>query len=228
MWGVLLKLTPMGPGGGFIHEHALIRPADDMKTTPSKQVACAILALAVIAGVSGSGCRRAVVAERDRAMVVNSFELPDAFVKLCEAIERDEAPMLWELKENVDAYGRPWEVAGLTINSDPQEIQADTDWLSNAFLHEERFQQDAVNADQAGFIADFPGVANLVWFGRGSDGLPYAFDFGTDPKEPSVVYWGMGYWRRVAPDFAAFIALFGDALAEDEAEGDEDDGVRSD
>jgi hypothetical protein len=155
-------------------------------------------------------------------MVVNGFELPVAFVKLCEATRRGEAPVEWELKENVDAYGRPWEVVDLHINCDPREIQSDTDWLSNAFLHEERFQQDSVDADQAGFIADFPGMANLVWFGRGSDGLPYAFDFGTDAKEPSVIHW-KGYWRRVAPSFAAFIGLFGDALAEDAEDEDEED-----
>jgi hypothetical protein len=162
-------------------------------------------------------------------MVVNGFELPEAFVKLCEAIRRGEAPDEYGLKEDVDAYGRPWEAVVLRIYCEPEDIQAETDLFSNMFLHEERFQQSPECANQPGFIADFTGVANFVWFASVTDGHPYVFDFGTDPKEPSVAYWD-GYWRRVAPNLASFIALFVDAfqsprwLADDvEDEEDEED-----
>jgi hypothetical protein len=161
-------------------------------------------------------------------MIVNGFRLPDAFVQLCEAIQRGEAPYEWELKEDVDAYGQPWEVADLRVLAHDQEsIQAETDWIAEAYLHENRFQQgleepppgdwpDAQGLqepppgdwpDAPGFILDFTGVAHFVWLGSSTSGETYAFDFGTDPKEPSVVYWD-GYWRRVAPNFKAFMALF--------------------
>jgi hypothetical protein len=168
-------------------------------------------------------------------MVVNGFELPEAFVQLCGEIRRDESLNGWWLKEKVDAYSQPWEVDELDIQCDPKEIQSDTEWMWNAYLHEGRFQHGTeVPPDEVlpepppegwpiayGCIDDeeFTGVANFVWFGSGPDGLPYCFDFGTDPKEPSVVHWEAGgYWRRVAPNFETFMALFDDGLEAGQSE----------
>jgi hypothetical protein len=52
-----------------------------------------------------------------------------------------------------------------------------------------------------------------VRFGTSISGECYCFDFGAGSTEPSVVTWPTGdcYWRRVAPNFAAFMALFIDA-----------------
>jgi hypothetical protein len=141
-------------------------------------------------------------------MTVSGFELPVAFVELCEAIERGEAPYEWELKENVDAYGRPWEIADLRIVAhDPESLESWTAWIQTAFFQEGRLSQPSYEADAPGFIADFTDLSHFVWLGDSTAGHTYAFDFGTDPKEPSVVCWD-NYWRRVAPDFASFIALF--------------------
>jgi hypothetical protein len=131
-------------------------------------------------------------------MVVGGFELPAAFVQLCEAIQRGEAPIEWGLKENVDAYGRPWEVADLRFYRDPAEMQ----FWTERFRHDDRFQVRRV-------FDDFTDVANLVWFAHATNGTGYCFDFGEDPKEPSVVYFH-GDGRRVAPNFESFIALFVD------------------
>jgi SMI1-KNR4 cell-wall len=171
-------------------------------------------------------------------VTVNGFELPAAFVQLCEAIERGEAPREWDLKENVDAYGEPWEVADLRIHCDPKEIQSDTDRLSKMF-DEGRFQHGGeVPPDEVlpepppdgwpiahGCIEDedFTGVANFVSFASATDGMVYCFDFGTDPKEPSVVYWEEGYWRRVAPNFETFMALFDDGLEAGQSLSDDED-----
>jgi hypothetical protein len=134
-------------------------------------------------------------------MVVGGFELPEAFVQLCEAIQRGEAPKEWELKENVDAYGRPWKVADLLFECDPNEMQYWTERIRHDYLHENRFHD-------RGLIEDFTGVANFVRFAHATDGDFYMFDFGKDPKEPSVVYFEGGYWRRAAPDFQTFMTLF--------------------
>jgi SMI1 / KNR4 family (SUKH-1) len=159
-------------------------------------------------------------------MVVNGFELPRAFVLLCEAIRRGEAPKEWKLKENVDGYGRPWKVADLRVICDTQEIQRETDEEVDGFLHKGRWQHLPEDAEQPSSIACF------VFFAHSTDGLVYAFDFGTDGKDPSVVHW-YGHWRRVAPNFASFIALFVDAdeywrdrsESEEEDEEDEEDEV---
>jgi hypothetical protein len=134
-------------------------------------------------------------------MVVNGFELPAAFIQLCEAIQQGEAPVEWELKEDVDAYGQPWDPADLRFICEPERMQGFTERLSEGYLHENRFQNP-------GDIEDFTGVANFVEFARATDGDFYVFDFGRDLKEPSVVYWADGHWRRVAPNFDALMALF--------------------
>jgi hypothetical protein len=100
----------------------------------------------------------------------------------------------------VDAYGEPWHVADLGIICEPERRQQLTEVISEGFLHENRFQNP-------GSIEDFTGVAHFVAFANTGDGMPYCFDFGADPKEPSVVYWDAG-WQRVAPNFTAFVALF--------------------
>jgi SMI1 / KNR4 family (SUKH-1) len=196
----------------------------------SKQIFYATLALVGIVGICGIGCRRdtapkhrrAEVTERKRAMVVNGFHLPAAFVQLCEAIERGEAPSEWGLKENVDAYGRPWDVLDLRIYWDTKRVQSATDRLLNGFLREGKCGQLPEYAKQPGFIDDFTGVAKFVEFAHTTGGNPYAFDFGTDPRDPSVVYW-YGYWRHVAPNFETFIALFVDVDEAPQSQWDDED-----
>jgi hypothetical protein len=148
------------------------------------------------------GTARDASGVRRKAMVVNGFELPSAFVQLCEAIQRGEAPNAWGLKENVDAYGRHWEVADLLFECDPAEMQFWTERIRHDFPQENSFQHP-------GLIDEFTGVANLVRFAHATDGTFYGFDFGADPKEPSVVFCH-GYCWRVAPNFASFMALFVD------------------
>jgi hypothetical protein len=131
-------------------------------------------------------------------MVVNGFELPTAFVQLCEAIQRGEAPNAWGLKENVDAFGRPWEVEELMFYGYPAEMQYCTERIRNDVRFQERREFD-----------DFTGVANLVEFAHATDGAIYCLDFGEDPKEPSVVFCHGECWR-VAPNFESFMALFVD------------------
>jgi hypothetical protein len=134
-------------------------------------------------------------------MVVNGFTLPVAFVQLCEAIQRGEAPMEWELKEDVDAYGHPLPVPYLQIICDPERMQERTEWIIEGYLHENRFQDTDL-------LDDFTGVENFVLFADAREDMFYCFDFGADPKEPSVVYCWDGSWDRAAPNFEAFMALF--------------------
>ena len=66
-------------------------------------------------------------------MVVNGFQLPAAFVRLCGGI-RDggvacwplgEGVTHWELKSGVDAYGNPWET-DLDLYCDLEAMRSET------------------------------------------------------------------------------------------------------
>jgi SMI1-KNR4 cell-wall len=140
-------------------------------------------------------------------MVVNGFELPQAFVQLVEATQQDEGPSAWELKEDVDAYGEPWENGGLELYTNSEYMAEETRALDRMY-RQGKFQHLEGLSDEPGFIDDFTGVSHFVWFGSNAAGEVYCFDFGGDPKEPSVFYWEDGYWRRVAPNFKTFMELF--------------------
>jgi hypothetical protein len=143
-------------------------------------------------------------------MIVNGFRLPNAFVQLCEAIRRKEAPDEWELRDHVDAYGHPYQCSDLIVLTDPEKISKETRDMASMFGDDERLEQNEEARDLPGFVQDFTGVDNYVQFGRSITGEPFCFDFGADPAEPSVVTWTDldCYWRRVAPNFAAFMDLF--------------------
>src|SRR5215212_5939302 len=98
----------------------------------------------------------------------------------------------------------------MQILCDTKEMQAETDRMSKGFFHEGRFPHLPEYAKQSDYLVDFTGVSNFVPFAHTSErSTMYAFDFGTDPKEPSVVFWEeTGYWRRVAPNFQAVMELF--------------------
>jgi hypothetical protein len=145
-------------------------------------------------------------------MQVKGFQLPAAFVQLCEATRSGQMPDEWALKETVDAYGHTWENSGLLIDADLESISRETTQLERMFLKEDRFQQREACRDEPGFIQGFSSLSEIVQFGRSDTGEPYCFDFGGSSRQPSVVTWGDGcYWRRVAPSFESFIALFMDS-----------------
>jgi hypothetical protein len=157
-------------------------------------------------------------------MEVNGFRLPADYAQLCEASQRGEAPDEWVLRDNLDAYGHPWENAGLVLYEDPELMAVETRALERMFREEDRFQHDEeMCRNEPGFIEDFTGIDHYLRIGVSNVGEVYCLDFGADPKEPSVVYWdGEGYWRRVAPDFRSFIALF---IDENEAPPDPEDDI---
>ncbi len=135
-------------------------------------------------------------------MVVCGFEMPEAFVQLCEAIRRGEAPSTWDLKDDVRLEGMPWPGPDLQFHCDADEMQSWTERFREEFLVEDLHQ------DTSG-VEDFTGLENYVEFANASDGTLYLFDFGRDPKEPSVVVLNEGSWNTAAPNLASFMELFG-------------------
>jgi hypothetical protein len=135
-------------------------------------------------------------------MVVSGFEMPAVYVQLCEAIQRGEAPSWWEPKEKeeYDAAGWPWSGQDLVFDRDPEEMKSITEMHRKDFPEERCFQDTSEIEDT--------GVENFVYFAHSGGGMSYFFDFGADPKEPSVISFREGQWAREAPDFTSFMARF--------------------
>jgi hypothetical protein len=128
-------------------------------------------------------------------MVVCGFEMPEAFMQLFEAIQRREAPTSWVPKDPEES-----DLGGLVFIADPESMRSSTERHRN-FSPELRSRQDTSAIEDTG-------VENFVWFAHSGRGRSYLFDFGADPKNPSVISFGEGMWWREAPDFTSFMALF--------------------
>jgi SMI1/KNR4 family protein SUKH-1 len=143
-------------------------------------------------------------------MVVNGLPLPASFVGF---VRRPDLPYVWVLKDEVDAYGNAFE-SELLLHRDEVTIKTHTEGVRYTFevltktTPEERQEWDVESADEPGFIPYLSDFSKIVAFGTGHEDHPFCFDFRGSPQEPSVIYWDDIYWRRVAPNFEAFIELF--------------------
>ena len=63
---------------------------------------------------------------------------------------------------------------------------------------------------EPGFISYITDFSEIVCFGMDGSGAYFCFDFREDKNKPSVIWWSDVYWRRIAPDFEAFVRLFGE------------------
>jgi hypothetical protein len=146
-------------------------------------------------------------------MIIKGFKIPDSFLMLAQRLPPGGL-VDWELKTNVDAYGNPFESEVSELYGDEEAILRATGKLS------EHFQPDGCygeagepEEDEYGFIPDIMDFSEIICFGADGGGAPFCFDYRDNAQNPSVIYWADAWWRRVAPDFDSFLALYsvGDA-----------------
>jgi hypothetical protein len=154
-------------------------------------------------------------------MKVNGLQLPAAFVQLCDTASSEDQTG-WVLKDEVDAYGNEWSEGDLELDCDPASIRSETQGMQQNWYvptAEELAEANEEFASYPGFIPQLGDFSKLVRFGTDGAANPFCFDFRESVEEPSVIYWCNGvYWRRVAPTFATFIALFRPRSQEDDEE----------
>ncbi|MBW3635568.1 MAG: SMI1/KNR4 family protein [Armatimonadetes bacterium] len=143
-------------------------------------------------------------------MEINGLTLPASFVRAIEQGDLSERTKHWRLqnlREELDAYGNPLETELGAVYEDIASLQKETASLSKDFpLHPDDW--DEMNRDQPGFIPYIKDFSKVVCFGMDGGGAPFCFDFRENQEEPSVIWWADAYWRRIAPNFQAFIGLF--------------------
>ena len=143
-------------------------------------------------------------------MVVNGLTLPTAYERLIGQGDRSHH---WTLKENQDAYGHYLGLSDLELFTDMDRITRETEWLPGSFKIDrlspgEVEQRNVEDAGEPGFIPFITDFSRIVQFGRNGEGDPCCFDFRENSQEPSVIFFDEYYWRRIAPDFKAFIGLY--------------------
>jgi SMI1/KNR4 family protein SUKH-1 len=139
---------------------------------------------------------------------VNGLDLPASFAEL---ISRQDTPEDWMLKEDRDAYGNFWQM-DLELYTDLERITADTNDMPRHFklsirTPAEIAKGNALSALNPGFIPFITDFSQIVVFGRNAEGDEFCFDFRSDLRQPSIIFWDDYYWRRVAPSFESFLSL---------------------
>lgn len=141
-------------------------------------------------------------------MIIKGFRLPAPF----PVVARHLPPgglVGWELKKLVDAYGNPFESEVSELYGDRASILRATDELPEHFRPDGYYGEPrSPGGDEYGFIPDIVDFSGVICFGADGGGSPFCFDFRGDARDPSVIYWADAWWRRVAPDFGSFLALY--------------------
>lgn len=144
-------------------------------------------------------------------MTINGMQLPPLFVECVKTGRLRRSVGSWQLKNDVDDYHNPLESELGQIFPDEVRILKETRALSNYFEKDGCYGEPVelnMSRDQPGFIPDIVDFDEIVCFGISADGSPFCFDYRENKEEPRVIWWDDIYWRRVAPDFAAFLELF--------------------
>jgi SMI1/KNR4 family protein SUKH-1 len=151
---------------------------------------------------------------QDGLWVVNGLTLPADYAPF---VKRSEHAPDWHFKGQADAYGRPCGAQFFpyrTLEQTVGETLGLTEFFSPGYTRlytPQAEEQDWVRceAERPGFLPDIADFSKIVWFGRTPAGEPVCFDFRESTQEPSIIYCPDMYchWRRVAPNFHAFVAL---------------------
>ncbi len=140
-------------------------------------------------------------------MEINGLKLPSSFVEILRkgALRRQIGS--WNLRKEVDAYGNKLESELGEIYETEDALIRETNLLPKDFALE-YFVELSEWQNEPGCVPDIIDFSKIVCFGMSGDGAPFCFDYRDNLEKPSVIWWADAYWRRVAPDFDSFVALF--------------------
>ncbi len=139
---------------------------------------------------------------------MGGLALPAAFVQTVEQHQLAGGRVLLP-RGGVDAYGYPLAIALVELYSDEAMLVRATVRVAIGFEPDAWY--GSRTPAEAGAIPDIVDFTEIICFGSSRDGEPFCFDYREQTLEPSVICWDgdATTWRLIAPDSAAFVALFG-------------------
>jgi hypothetical protein len=141
-------------------------------------------------------------------MEINGLELPSTFVHAIREGSLRRRYGSWPLKREQDAYGNRLETELSNVYESEEQIKKKTAALTEHYKADGSYGGRSEWNSEPGVIPDITDFTKIICFGMSGDGADFCFDFREDADNPSVIWWADVYWRRVAPDFESFIALF--------------------
>lgn len=139
-------------------------------------------------------------------MTVRGFIIPPLLASMIADGRLRRVRGSWPLRADVDHYGHFWQSELGHVHESAVEIDRATSQLPVGFEPEPEGEDEF--ASDPGYIPYINDFSQVVEFAISGDGSPYCLDYRDKKDEPSVIWWDDVYWRRVAPTFADFIALF--------------------
>ena len=140
-------------------------------------------------------------------MVINGLPLPLEFVASVQQDMFRRKQGCWELIQDTDAYGLPLETDLTSVYKDELHILEQTQRLTRDFPPDVLDGPDP-SEDMPGFIPYITDFSQIVCFGVSGEDAPFCFDYRANDQSPEVIWWEDVFWRRIAPHWASFIALF--------------------
>ena len=140
-------------------------------------------------------------------MTVNGLILPAPFVAAAQQGMFRRERGSWKLLRDVDAWGLPLETEMGEVFEEETRIVQKTERVAQDFPPEE-FDGPDVSENLPGFIPYVTDFSKIVCFGVSGAGDPFCFDFRSALQSPEVIWWEDAFWRRIAPDWPSFAALF--------------------
>jgi hypothetical protein len=141
-------------------------------------------------------------------MKINCFNLPTLFLDAISQGWLKRGIGSWSLTQNIDALGNPLETELGEVFDTFERLKKETDELPSGFEINGYYGESAPGLEEPGAIPDIHDFSKIVCFAISGDGSPFCFDYRQSAKNPSVIWWDDVYWRRIAPDFRSFLALF--------------------
>lgn len=141
-------------------------------------------------------------------MTVNGHRLPATLSHALASSRLRRAVGSWPLKVNRDSFGNELETELGEVFDTLDRIREETDALPVGFPADQipdRWPREFIGP---GAIRDIRDFSRIVCFAIAGGGEPFCLDYRDDPERPSVIWWDDCYWRKVAPDFDAFMDLF--------------------
>jgi len=157
-------------------------------------------------------------------MFVNGLQLPASFVRALDSGRLRREVGSWLLKENRDSFGNRLETELGEVFESVARIRQETTALPDSFARDEIPDTWPRELIGPGAIPDIRDFSRVVCFAVAGGGEPFCLDYRENPDRPAVIWWDDCYWRRVSPDFDAFLSLFDLSAAEPDGAPDRGGG----
>lgn len=138
----------------------------------------------------------------------SSLPLPPLFRQMCADRRFHRERGCWPLRSEFDCYGNRLETELADVYCEPARRAEENRKLPAGYEDDGIYGASLPEFAGPGAIDNIVEFADVQVIAVSADGAPFCLDYRENRFRPSVIWWDDVCWRRIAPDFAAFVALF--------------------